>query len=148
MSLLPLPLCSLSHFYLDLVPSAILINRIFSSLSLFYTFPLYQCSSPIPLAPSRLLSFPLSFLSLPPSLLSFFTIPTITLSSSLDLVLRIPSHPLLLLESYRTRFLRAEGASDDSELAALAHLVEKSCKISTGGTKLPTSFPSVRGGLR
>ena len=58
------------------------------------------------------------------------------------------SHPLLLLESYRTRFLRAEGASEDAELAALAHLVEQSCKIASGGSKVQSSFPSVRGGLR
>ena len=58
------------------------------------------------------------------------------------------SHPLLVLESYRTRFSRAEGASDDPELAVLAQMVESQCKVSGGGNKLPTTNLSVRGGLR
>ena len=53
-----------------------------------------------------------------------------------------------MLESYRTRFTRAEGASDDPELAALAQMVESQCKVSGGGSKLPTTSLSVRGGLR
>ena len=60
----------------------------------------------------------------------------------------LSSHPLLVLESYRTRFNRAEGASDDPELAALAQLVESQCKVSGSGSKLPTTSLSVRGGLR
>jgi hypothetical protein len=90
-----------------------------------------------------------TFVSLPPT--SFILHPS-SFSPSLTLLSSAPllyhSHPLLLLESYRTRFLRAEGASEDAELAALAHLVEQSCKIASGGSKVQSSFPSVRGGLR
>ena len=110
-----------------------------------HSLPLIFLSSP------RLSSCLLFFLlpSLPPFLPPFLLLNFILSHIFTNLLLHpIYSHPLLLLESYRTRFLRAEGASDDAELAALAHLVEKSCKISSGGSKLPTSFPSVRGGLR
>lgn len=131
---------------------------------LFLPAPFFIFSSlhfvpcPYSLFPSSLSHSPFLYTTI--SLISI-TLIDFTLSPLLHLILFLhsltpslyhnrfhSSHPLLLLESYRTRFNRAEGASDDPELAALALLVESNCKIGGGGSKLPTHTASVRGGLR
>ena len=140
-------ICGL-FFFISLGTVLYFLFSTFLSLSLFSLFPFSLSHSPFLYTTIPHISLTLIDLILSPLLHLILFLHSLTPPLYTTHNLFHPSHPLLLLESYRTRFNRAEGASDDPELAALALLLESNCKIGGGGSKLPTHPASVRGGLR